>query len=407
VNVFWRRTEQRVAPTPTASPVWLSIAIGVIWLVLIVSVLATLTGYIALGSFLVKQTAWIVIVASSAYVLMRAADELMSALLHSPHDSHATGDSGTSASTRRQIAVLLTAAVHVIIVAFAAILLLAPYGAGPFDVVRYTHQIEQGLAIGKIQLRPESVVRALIVLVLGWAAVRAIGNWLQQRLLPTTRLDLGMRDSVGSLSKYVGHIVVVALALSALGIGLQQIAWIASALAVGIGFGLQAIVQNFVSGLILLAERPVRVGDWVALGDIEGDIRRINARATEIQRGDRSTVIVPNSEFITKSVRNVTYASALGLVQIKLPLPLSVDVDRVRREFLQSLKAHADVLENPAPSVMLDGVDGGNLIVNATAFVRSPRVAYGVRSDLLFDVLGRLKRADIAMIAPTAVLLAK
>src|SRR3546814_12894424 len=84
---------------------------------------------------------------------------------------------------------------------------------------------------------------------------------------------------------------------------------------VGIGFGLQAVVQNFLSGLILLAERPVKVGDWVSLGGIEGDIRRINVRATEIQMGDHSTVIVPNSEFITKVVRNVTHASPLGRVR--------------------------------------------------------------------------------------------
>src|SRR5690606_30720465 len=115
---------------------------------------------------------------------------------------------------------------------------------------------------------------------------------------------------------YAGQVLIVALALSALGVGLERVAWIASALSVGIGFGLQAIVQNFVSGLIMLAERPVKVGDWVTLGGVEGDIRRINVRATEIQMFDRSTVIVPNSEFITKVVRNVTHASPLSRVQV-------------------------------------------------------------------------------------------
>ena len=90
-----------------------------------------------------------------------------------------------------------------------------------------------------------------------------------------------MQSSITTLLGYVGGVVVIAIALSALGIGIERIAWVASALSVGIGFGLQAIVQNFISGLILLAERPVKVGDWVVLGDAEGDVRRINVRATE------------------------------------------------------------------------------------------------------------------------------
>jgi small-conductance mechanosensitive channel len=199
----------------------------------------------------------------------------------------------------------------------------------------------------------------------------------------------------------------VALAMSAMGIGLERIAWVASALSVGIGFGLQAVVQNFVSGLILLAERPVKVGDWVSLGGVEGDIRRINVRATEIQMGDRSTVIVPNSEFITKTVRNVTHANPLGLVQIKLPMPLSTDPQQVRDLMLEAFQAHADVLKQPEPSVALDGIDNGRLVFNATGFVSSPRAAYATRSALLFDVLTRLRDAGIALSTPQSVLLSR
>ena len=104
-------------------------------------------------------------------------------------------------------------------------------------------------------------------------------------------------------------------------------------------------MQNFVSGLILLVERPVKVGDWVALGDIEGDIRRINVRATEIQMGDRSTMIVPNSELITKTVRNVTLANAQGRVQIKLPMPLDTDADAVIAAMRDAFAANSAVLE--------------------------------------------------------------
>ena len=202
-----------------------------------------------------------------------------------------------------------------------------------------------------------------------------------------------------SLRLASGIVAAVAMALAAIGVGLERIAWIASALSVGIGFGLQAIVQNFISGLILLAERPVKVGDWVVVGDAEGDIRRINVRATEIQTGDRTTVLVPNSELITKAVRNRTYADAQGLVKIVLPMPLATDADLVRELVLDVFRGHPGILEAPAPSVLIDGIsDKGQVMFNATGFVASPRQAAGVRSALLFEILRRLRQLEIRMI---------
>ena len=158
-------------------------------------------------------------------------------------------------------------------------------------------------------------------------------------------------------------------------------------------------MQNFISGLILLAERPVKVGDWVVVGDAEGDIRRINVRATEIQTGDRTTVLVPNSELITKAVRNRTYANAEGLVKIVLPMPLSTDADLVRELLLQAMRDHPGVLAAPAPGVTLDGVDERNrMMFSATCFVATPRLAGGTRSDLLFNVLRRLRELQIRML---------
>ncbi|HWI10184.1 MAG TPA: mechanosensitive ion channel domain-containing protein, partial [Burkholderiaceae bacterium] len=142
-----------------------------------------------------------------------------------------------------------------------------------------------------------------------------------------------------------------------------------------------------------------------SLGGIEGDIRRINVRATEIQMGDRSTVIVPNSEFITKVVRNVTLADPLGLVQLKLPVPLGSDAQQVRELLLQAFAADAEVLATPAPSVLLDGVEHGALLFNATGFVGSPRSAARIRSAVLFDVLKRLADAGIALSSPPTMLI--
>ncbi|WP_158218951.1 DUF3772 domain-containing protein [Roseateles aquatilis] len=388
--------------TTAVRPVWLSIVRAAGWLTLGGAGLAMLVGFIPLAMFAMNQVVWGLILLSAAYLLTLLVDDLFMSLLapapaaqgaeQKASDRAADAAASGVASAREQAAVLLSGLCRVLIGFLALMLLLAPYGEGPLDLFRRAGRFQEGLSIGELSLRPVMLLQGLMVMLLGFAAVRLLKAWLAKRYMPTTRMDAGMRTSATTLFGYVGMVAVVAATMSAVGVGLERVAWVASALSVGIGFGLQAVVQNFVSGLILLAERPVKVGDWVSLSGVEGDIRRINVRATEIQMGDRSTVIVPNSEFITKIVRNVTYGESLGMVQFKLPLPIATDIDRVKGLVLAAFAAHPGVLTAPGPNVQVDGVDGANLVINATGFVNSPRAAYGVKSDLLFDVLTRLRQ---------------
>jgi potassium efflux system protein len=386
-------------------PIWLAIVAGLNWLVLATAVVCLLAGYVAFGSFAIKQVVWASIVLGSAYLLAALADDVLMAWLASaPHDTDPATEP-TAAKTSAQVAVLVSGLLRLALLLIALMLLLAPFGEGPSDLLRRSGQWQQGITIGAFKLQPATVLQALLVLVVGLGVVRLLRRWLANRYLPTTSLDSGMRSSATSLFGYAGVLVAISLAMSAMGVGLERIAWVASALSVGIGFGLQAVVQNFVSGLILLAERPVKVGDWVSLSGVEGDIRRINVRATEIQMGDRSTVIVPNSEFITKIVRNVTLANPLGLVQLKLPVPLGSDAEQVKDLLLQAFDANHDVLDTPGPAVLLDAVDAGQLMFNATGYANSPRIVARVRSELLFDVLKRLSEAGITLSRPPTMLI--
>ncbi len=397
-----RLRRQAMQESEAPIPFWVSLLLTSVWTVLILSLASLLAGYVAFGSFMVKQVLWVLIVLASAYLLSTLIEDGFSTLLGT---SHRDGGEHEAPSMRDQAAVLLSGVGRVAVGLLAVILLLAPFGEAPMDLLQRFDQLRKGLAIGEAQIRPGAVLQALLVLALSLLAVKMLKRWLSNRYLPTTELDPGMQLSAATLFGYAGFVTAVALALSAAGFGLERVAWIASALSVGIGFGLQAVVQNFVSGLILLAERPVKVGDWVSLGGVEGDILRINVRATEIQMGDRSTVIVPNSEFVTKTVRNVTRSNPLGLVQIKLPLPLSTDAEQVRELILQAFSDHEDVLDAPAPNVFLDGIEGGNLVFNAKGYVSSPRAAYGVRSALLFTLLKRLHDAGLEVSSPPTMLL--
>jgi small-conductance mechanosensitive channel len=389
-----------------ARPMWQLIAMTLDRLVLLVAVVSLLSGYVAFGSFAVKQVVWVAIVLSATYLLSAVVDDLLMAwskknaatpVVEAGGKAPAVPPAGSGASLYGQAAVLASGVFRVVLWLFALTLLFAPSGESPAELWRGSIQWQQGLSLGEFQLRPGATLRGLLVLFAGFAAVRALRNWLTSRFLPSTSLDAGMRVSATTLFGYAGYVAVVAMSISALGVGLERIAWVASALSVGIGFGLQAVVQNFVSGLILLAERPVKVGDWVSLGGIEGDVRRINVRATEIQMGDHSTVIVPNSEFITKVVRNVTLADPLGLVQVRLPVPIGTDPIKVRDILLGAFVDEPDIVESPEPGVLLDSVDDGKLVFVGTGYVRTPRVVGRVRSAVLFAVLGRLDAAGIPL----------
>jgi len=398
-----RPAQQDTAQSPEPRPLWVGLALGLVTLSLVGVVLLVAIGYISVASLVATQLAWTGLVAISFYVLYQFADDLFMALVSSRGDfgQRLQKNFGFAPATLDQAAVVLSALARVLLFLYMLIALGAQLGTRPDEVLQQTDRISAGLTIGEFQIKPAAIFSALAVLVGGFVALRVFQRWLRERYLPTTTMEPGMQSSLSTLLNYVGIALVVAAGMSAMGIGINRIAWIASALSVGIGFGLQAIVQNFISGLILLAERPVKVGDWVVLGTTEGDIKRINVRATEIQLGDRSTVIVPNSEFITKTVRNMTLTATEGRVLIRLPLPLSTDAKRVRELMLAACHAHPGVLETPEPSLSLEGIENASLIFQAIAYVASPRLASGVRSDLLFTMLDDFKNAGLPLAVPT------
>jgi len=397
---------QRTGSTDTSQrPAWVGLVVGLVVVLIVVVTLMVIAGYLAFSRVVAGQAVWAGIVIASAYLLFKFADDFWMALLssHSKTGQRLQKGVGLSPQALDQSAVVLSAIGRVCVFFYMVIAFVAPLGSTPGELFQRSSKLGSALRVGEFQVVPTAIFSALAVLVGGFLVLRLFKRWLENSFLPNTKLEVGMRSSITTLLGYVGGIVVIAFTLSALGIGVNRIAWVASALSVGIGFGLQAIVQNFVSGLILLAEQPVKVGDWVVLGTAEGDVRRINARVTEIQMGDRSTLIVPNSELITKTVRNMTLSNAEGRVLIRLPLPLSTDAQKVREVMLTACQEHETILPTPEPGVTLDGIENGLLVFQLIAFVPTPRLAGGVRSDLLFTILGRLQEAHVPMVVPAAV----
>jgi potassium efflux system protein len=393
---------------PSARTGWLVLARLGGYLAVLAALVATLAGYLNFAMFAAQQMAWITLVVLAVQLLTRFADDLALWLFTPDNALGCTlrRSLGVAPARLEQAGVLLSAALRVGLVMLGIAAALARFGNTSL-LYGWAGTLESGLHIGGQVLRPASLLWAVVVLLLGLGLMKALQQWLTDTYLPKTDLDAGLRNSISTVARYLGIVLAVLWALATLGIGFEKLALLASALSVGIGFGLQAITQNFVSGLILLAERPVKIGDWVKLGDQEGDIRRISVRSTEIQVGDKSTLIVPNSELITKTIRNMTMANAQGRIQIQFSVPLGTDVGRVRQMLLDLFAANEKVLAEPAPSVFIDSIGGGLVALNCFAYVSSPRAVYGARSELLFELLRTTSEQGIALATPTDVRLVR
>ncbi len=402
-----RRATLAAGELTAPRPVWIGLVVAAAFVGVGMVLLGVITGYIAFAFFIARQMLWVGVILTALYLLMHLVDDIFDTVFDPKGRSGTRLQSsfGLAPSALEQTGTLLSGITRAVLLILAVAIVLAPFGADPQELAGRIGTLLSGGSLGSLKIVPSNIFDAVLVFVLGLIVLRVIKRWLSDQLLPKTSLDLGMQNSMLTLLGYVGGVLVFVLALVALKVDLQGIAWMASALSVGIGFGLQAIVQNFISGLILLAERPVKVGDWVSIGGVEGDIRRINVRATEIQMSDRSTMIVPNSQFITQNVRNVTLANAQGRVNIKLSMPLDTDAGKARELILEVLHAHPGTLSMPTPSVQLENLDAGSMTFNCIAYVNSPREVSGVKSDLLFEILERLRSAKLPMTSPQSMVL--
>ncbi len=375
------------------------------WLALGAAIVAIACGYLALATFLMRETIWIGAVLAILFLALRLADDLFPTLLspRNPVGRAVRGVIWLSDGALEQLAVLLSGLTRLALLVLGWTAILAPFGATGDDIVARIASTKVMLKLGQVSISPGAILGGIGLFLVGLAATRAVRGWLEARYLPKTSLDVGLRTSVAAAVSYLGVVLALLLAFAYLGLTVSQIALFASALSVGIGFGLQSIIGNFVSGLILLAERPIKVGDWIAIGELEGDVRAINIRATEIEMMDRSRLIVPNSDLVSKTVRNVTHTGALGRVRIVLRVDSNADPTEVRTLLMARLTGHPDVVAEPAAAVYLTDARDGGLEFTAFVYVESPRLAYRVRSELLFQIVPDLKAHGVALANSNAV----
>jgi potassium efflux system protein len=374
------------------------------WFVVAVIIGGVLGGYTALASFVVDQAISISLIIAMLILGITLADEFIAGSLHA-QSRLATALQANTGIRRRsleQIGVVASGIARLALIIIAILLVLLPWGIESTDITSSLRALFFGFNVGEVTISLSSILIAASLFAAGFTITRIIQRWLDNTFLPATDLDAGLRNSIRTAAGYVGIITAGVIAFTYLGLSLERLTIVAGALSVGIGFGLQSIVNNFISGLILLWERPIRVGDLVVVGDGEGYVRRINVRSTEIQTFDRSTLIVPNSNLISGIVRNRVRNDRIGRVIVSIPVPRATDPDVMADLMRGAALAHREVMSEPSPRVVFKKVTENTIDFDLVCFVDDIDAAGRVSSDLYFEIFRSLRKAGIGVPAPAA-----
>ena len=364
----------------------------IVSLILIGTVVAEMAGYRNLSSFILRGVVGTLV----AYDLFQIISHLLSTFL----DEFDAGKSFWQQQLRKKIGVdtnesipgfiwvRFITSISIWLVFIAT--LLAVWSVPASDVKALGSYITQGITIGSIEILPLRVFEAIVVLVL----ILAMNGWFQRRFekkwLALTSIERGARESIATVTNYIGIALAIIIALAVAGMDFSKLAIIAGALSVGIGFGLQNIVNNFVSGLILLFERPIKTGDWIIAGGVEGHVKKISIRSTQIESFDHADIIVPNSELIAGNLTNWVHKDRQGRIRIPVSVAYGSNTEQVRdlltgiaRDYRDTITGHPDMHD---PKVMFLSFGDSSLDFELRFFVRDIQKRIDILSDINFAI---------------------
>ncbi len=304
-------------------------------------------------------------------------------------------DGQGEAGSRKDQARLIPIFVAFLIILAALPVLALIWGASRSELLNIWEWLNAGVSIGESQFSITDLLVFVLVFGVGYTITRLVQKTVRTSVLPRTKIDTGGKNAMLAGIGYVGVFLAALAAISATGLDLSGLAIVAGALSVGIGFGLQNVVSNFVSGIILLIERPIKEGDWIEAGGVEGTVRKISVRATLIDTFDRCAVIVPNSDLIAGAVKNWTAPDITGRLKVSVGVAYGTDAEMVKDILTEIAVAHPQALLYPAPSVVFVNFGASSLDFVVRIFLRDVNKTLSVRSDINFAIAKRFAEENI------------
>lgn len=386
-------------PSSRLWPLWLKIPL---WAIAIAVLICATAGYIALANFVASQVVVSGAILAMALLVYTAINEFANDLTDQQSSVGAwfAQNSILDEQRRKQFAFFVGFFLNFLLLVAVVPLLLFEWGFSWSDIQNWLNIIIFGVQIGSVNVSLATFFIALAIFVAGLVFTRFAQRWLDRGFLTVSNLQNGVGNSIKTGFGYVGFIISMLLAISYVGVDFTNLAIVAGALSVGIGFGLQSIVNNFVSGLILLVERPIKVGDWVVVGDQQGLVRRISVRSTEVETFDRSSVIIPNSEFITNQVINWTHGSTIGRVIVSVGVSYGSDAKEVYDILMDIGLNHPKALSFPKPLVVFEDFGASSLDFTLRVYISDIRSSLSVKTDLRMSILEAFRERDIEIPFP-------
>ena len=372
---------------------------GLISVFAIVIFAATLLGYVNLGHFVGSQ-----IVTTGGLLFFLSLVHLTAEYLSTPkrnvsEDPEQEDDDHPAMISATQ-GVVLGIGLDLLVLLIGIPLLLLQWGYEWNEVRGWISSVFFGFQIGEIKLSLQSVFLAIGAFIVGLMLTRTVRRMFERRTEYVFAGDTGTQDSIAKILTYVGFALTILVALSFIGLGLSNLVLIAGALSIGIGFGLQSIVNNFVSGLILLTERPIKKGDWIILNEVEGFVEQINVRSTEIRTFDRSSVIIPNADLITGRVTNWTYGNRTGRVVVNVGVSYDSDPERVFDLLMEIGRSQPKALNNPQPRCIFADFADSALLFSLRVYIANVEDTFEVRTSVRNAIWKRFREEGIEIAFP-------
>lgn len=353
------------------------------------TIIAALLGYIGLALFVSLQVVVTGTALITAYIGFLSAQAIgeEGAFANTTVGRWLSVNSSYEDTALDQLGLVVSVAINLMIVLVFLPLILLMWGFQLGDIQAWAYRLATGITIGSVTISVTGILSGVVVFIIGYFLTRWFQGWLDGSVMARGKVDTGVRNSIRLAVGYAGVALAALVGISAAGIDLSSLALVAGALSLGIGFGLQNVVSNFVSGLILLAERPFKVGDWIVAGEISGTVKKISVRATEIETFQRQSVILPNSNLINNAVGNWTHRNKLGRIDIKIGVAYGSDVKQVHAVLLEIARSHPLVLKNPEPFVLFSNFGAAALEFEIRVFLADVMNGNIVQNDVRFAVL--------------------